>query len=752
MDNLRRYLDKTVELSILAMTVIIPVLFYTRTNDVFEINKMFVMRFFTILGVAMWMISAVREKRPVLFRTDLDFPLIGMLAITLVNTFATNNITVSVFGVYEDYEGIITALNYFFFYYLLVNYLGLKRLINKITVLIVITAGIISAYGLAQNFGWDFVRWNPETYSPDRFFSTLGNPNFLAAYLVEAIPVIIILFFITHETKKKLLVFIALLAAVVVVFLTKSRAGFISLLLTLFFIAVYSFIDSRKSENELFSRNKKWFAAFAILVLLTFFVPMVRDAFAMLWERSKSLFTLKGIILTPRVYIWKSALMMFRDFPLLGTGLDTFQVMFPYYRFPIYWQLEWNGTPEKTHNVFLQVLATQGIAGFGFYALMFVVFLKKSFNMIFGEKELHKRYLVFGFFMCAAAYFVQGLFNYTVVAYGALYYMALAMIFTLDSSGRRAFVVNMPAGITGFLEKNRGLVMAVIALLCLFLQVMTARYWAGDMYFKVGNIAVATDKDEYSVYYYQKSVELAPGREIYWVKYGIGYEKIMRKEQNPQKKQQYINEALRIHLHTIKMNDRNGYNFNNLARVYKYYGDAMDRAKYNDAIKYYGEAVKRDPNNAYFGLDMANVYISMQEWQKAEDVAKRYTELYPEYAVPFSYIGYVNMLQGKEEAARAYYEQAVSKTEWHKDTMTQASTYSNLGIVYFNKKMLPEAVNMFTEVVRLRPDYLEGHLNLGKLYDIMRNRPKAIEAYENALKLNPQEERAIQALKQLGVK
>jgi hypothetical protein len=102
LDKLRRYLDKTTELSILAMTIIIPVLFYTRTNDVFEINKMFVFRFFTVLGVCLWLITAMREKRAVLFRTDMDFPLIGLLAITFINTFVTNNFVVSVFGVYED--------------------------------------------------------------------------------------------------------------------------------------------------------------------------------------------------------------------------------------------------------------------------------------------------------------------------------------------------------------------------------------------------------------------------------------------------------------------------------------------------------------------------------------------------------------------------------------------------------------------------------------------------------------------------
>jgi protein O-GlcNAc transferase len=286
------------------------------------------------------------------------------------------------------------------------------------------------------------------------------------------------------------------------------------------------------------------------------------------------------------------------------------------------------------------------------------------------------------------------------------------------------------------------------------LQVKLARYWTGDMYFKVGNIAVATEKDEYSTFYYQKAVEMAPEREIYWVKYGIGYEKIMRKEQNLQDKKKYVNEALKIHNKTIKMNDRNGYNYNNAARVYKFFGETIDRSGYEQAVKFYLEAIKRDPNNAYFGLDLASVYINMQEWQKAEELCKRYVQLYPEYAVPLSYLGYINMLQGKDRIneAKYFYEQAVSKTQWHNDMSTKASTYSNLGIIYFNLKMVNEAVSMFNEVVKARPDYMDGYLNLGKLYELMKNKPQAIEMYETALKLNPADERALVALKNLGAR
>ncbi|HRU39403.1 MAG TPA: hypothetical protein P5511_05955, partial [Candidatus Goldiibacteriota bacterium] len=342
MENAKRRIDKAVELAILSMAFIIPVLFYTRTNDVFEINKMFVFRLFTVMAAFLWLVKALLDRKVSLARTDLDFPMIGYIVVTLINTFATKNFTVSVFGVYEDYEGILTALNYFLFYYVLVNSLRRKNMTGKLMAVIAAATGIISIYGILQNSGWDFIQWNPETYNPERFFSTLGNPNFLAAYLVEAVPLLFIMFFISSSksvlvikpvsffmallipfglvafavrgdvgttgiaamlaaealllslvllparripvyAEKFFLIFI-LVIAIIVIFLTKSRAGFASLLLTMVFILIYAVLDARDPGNSLFSRNKAWFLVFAVICLAALFVPKVQEAFRAIWD------------------------------------------------------------------------------------------------------------------------------------------------------------------------------------------------------------------------------------------------------------------------------------------------------------------------------------------------------------------------------------------------------------------------------------------------------------------------------------
>jgi tetratricopeptide (TPR) repeat protein len=790
----------------IASAFIVPVIFYTRTNDVFEINKLLVFKLFLLVIIAAWIAIMAMEKKVTVIKSDFDLPVYGYFAACIVTTFITRNIYLSMYGVYEDFEGIITMAYYTLTFIVAVNFTKRQDSVMKILTAVFFATFLISAYGLAQNFGFDFVMWNPDTYNKERFFSTLGNPNFLAAYLVEAIPVLIIFLFmadrfnhkaislsvsatiaavislivhvivrdktsidlstewlmlipvflvsflllrmITDRIHNKFLILIVLLSALIVLFLAKSRAGFLSFVVTALLVGGYTVFDARKKGNEFFSKNKLWIAGFGVLFIAVLFVPKVQEAFATIWDRSKDLLSLHGIRMTPRVYIWKSALLMFKDYPVFGTGLDTFQVMFPYYRFPVYWQLEWNGTPEKTHNIFLQVLATQGLVGIGFYLLIFVSFFKKSFNLIFGEKDMLRRYLIFSLLMAVLAYVVQGLFNYTVVAYGAFFWMAMGMVITLDSNPKKAYNLKFSQGLSDFTAKNMGAIYAGIMIVLIFISAALVRGWAADMYFKIGNIATSSEKNDLSIPYYAKAVELNPNCEIYWVKYGIAYEKLLRAENNPQKKFEYIKQAVDIHSRTIKMNPMNGYNYNNLARVYRNFGESLDQSKFQDAVRFYDEAIKRDPNNAYFGLDLASVYISLRQFDRASEICLGYTKMYPDFAVPYSYLGYMNMLQGKDKIKDAlnYYEEAANDKQWFRDSATELSTYSNLGILYFNLKMMDKALQLFEKVVKVRPDYLEGHLNLAKLYELMHKNDQAVAEYEEAQKINPNDQRAANAI------
>jgi hypothetical protein len=64
-----------------------------------------------------------------------------------------------------------------------------------------------------------------------------------------------------------------------------------------------------------------------------------------------------------RIEIWRSAALAWRSSPWLGTGPDTFALLFPRFQTPAYWRLEWAGVPYHAHSIALHELATRGLVG-----------------------------------------------------------------------------------------------------------------------------------------------------------------------------------------------------------------------------------------------------------------------------------------------------------------------------------------------------------------------------------------------------
>jgi tetratricopeptide (TPR) repeat protein len=62
---------------------------------------------------------------------------------------------------------------------------------------------------------------------------------------------------------------------------------------------------------------------------------------------------------------------------------------------------------------------------------------------------------------------------------------------------------------------------------------------------------------------------------------------------------------------------------------------------------------------------------------------------------------------------------------------------------------LPEAVAQYEHAVRIKPDYVEAHFNLGLALEKLGRTSEAIEHYQQALKLRPDFTPARKALTRL---
>lgn len=69
--------------------------------------------------------------------------------------------------------------------------------------------------------------------------------------------------------------------------------------------------------------------------------------------------------------------------------------------------------------------------------------------------------------------------------------------------------------------------------------------------------------------------------------------------------------------------------------------------------------------------------------------------------------------------------------------MTFNFVYSNLGNVYKERGQLQEALENYRHAVRLKPDFIDGYINLAAALVAARDMEQAVQAYVTALQYNP---------------
>lgn len=66
-----------------------------------------------------------------------------------------------------------------------------------------------------------------------------------------------------------------------------------------------------------------------------------------------------------------------------------------------------------------------------------------------------------------------------------------------------------------------------------------------------------------------------------------------------------------------------------------------------------------------------------------------------------------------------------------------AEAYSNLGNVYKEKGKLQDALENYRHAVRLKPDFIDGYINLAAALVAAGDMEQAVQAYVSALQYNP---------------
>ena len=239
---------------------------------------------------------------------------------------------------------------------------------NVIYRVLFISGFIVCAYGIAQFFGYDLFVWGT-TYG-GRVFSSFGNPNFFAGYLVVLIPFTMGMCFYSKTVGSKVLWIILCSALMLNLVLTKTRGAWVA---GIFAVATFVLLTGHYRKKEV------------LFVILAVVAVTIFSAGNRIFDYLIQKFNPAAPAVVERIFKYQTAWQMISQHPVLGIGAGNMKVNFALYQSAVREKakFEVRGTSESNvHNEYLQIWAETGTIGLvGFLMIFFMYFKTIRKNM-----------------------------------------------------------------------------------------------------------------------------------------------------------------------------------------------------------------------------------------------------------------------------------------------------------------------------------------------------------------------------------
>ncbi|MBI4153424.1 O-antigen ligase family protein, partial [Candidatus Woesebacteria bacterium] len=343
----------------------VPIVLYPYSYELFEFNKIVFVYTLTALISASWVIRMILQKRIIFRHTIFDIPLLLFLASQFLSVIFSIDVRTSILGYYSRFHGgFFSTASYSLLFWAFVSNMDKEKTLKAIRFLL-FSGVFVAIYGVLQHFGIDKDVWVQDVQN--RVFSSLGQPNWLAAWIVALLPISWALYVNSREKGKNFWRWLGVSALYILTLsYSKSRSGLLGLAAV---AAIFWGVNFFKNSFLLLGLS-----IFLIFAGGTPWTPNLEQLVTRGVQRKTP--EVRGPALetggtesgTIRKIVWKGAIDVWRHYPLVGSGVETFA--FSYYQFrPADHNLvsEWDFLYNKAHNELLNILATTGILGLGAY-------------------------------------------------------------------------------------------------------------------------------------------------------------------------------------------------------------------------------------------------------------------------------------------------------------------------------------------------------------------------------------------------
>ena len=377
----------------------------------YDFNHVYVL-WFSLPGlIILYLINLIYKKI-----TYVDIIIYFLIILAIISTIFAQDVKISIFGEINRNEGLLTLLNYYFLF-LNVKNINEKKYKEKIINLFIILGVFQVIYSLSQVYtDFNFIK---HFSKPHMAMGLCGNSNFLGSYMVMLVLITSTLYLL----KNKNIYLILSCLFVLGLYLANSTGPFIGFILAFIFLIVFKFKQIKKIN----------LLKLIILFTLIFFINdyLVNKKYTEVSTDYRRYNIKYDIVDTAtnikennkeynygssRFKLWEDLLPIAKKYYLFGVGLDNLKVVYPKNNGLVY---------DKAHNVYYQILITNGVFALTIYCMLCLIIFIKGFKL----KDAFNISLYISFI----GYCIQAFGNISVIDVAPYFFVILGLLYSKDN-------------------------------------------------------------------------------------------------------------------------------------------------------------------------------------------------------------------------------------------------------------------------------------------------------------------------------
>ena len=682
-----------------------------------------------LLPFYIYLLVTNKQYRPNL-KNFIHLSILGFLAVNFVSAIFGVNVIKSFFGNFERMGGVyyLAHLSAFYFYIVLLAELH-SEYVRKFLLALAGSGILLAIYGILV---WlKIVNFLPDPSYP-RISATLGNPIFFGSFLI--LPMTLTAFFAFSEESraKKYMYWFFFLLQTVGVFLSATRGAVVGLLVGVgISTLVFLFLSSSKKIKIYVGGI---LVSGLVVTVLLFSFPQILPTGSLL-QRT---FNLRGTNSSARIIQWQTALIGFKQRPILGTGPENYYVISnEHYNPEIYnYDKSWF---DKPHNYLLEILVTSGIFGFIFYMGI----------LIFGIFGLYKAYkatflslIEFSVLLCGfIAYAVQNLFVFDTISASVVFFGFVGFLGFLWKKGivSEAAEIKDKKHTFNALPKTFGIILfGVTAIVMLY--VIYASNFASMSVSKSVNYGFAySSVDPVKAYEYFEEARQLPFNFDYLEVGGKYVDFAVQIMQNhsgldPVVVSGIIQHGFEAGETAVRKIPNDPVMLQRLGNAYIAKSIVNKTALDPRAEQYIAEAVSLAPLRPEPQLAFVRLKLQQNNVAGAENILKEMISNFPKNPEVKMQLALVYLFSDRKEKALVLGEEALANNF----LLTQAREVMWMGEYYISKNKFSDAVRIYELAAKAEPNNIDVFWQLAQVYSKVGKKEQAIQIAQAIEKAQPE--------------